>query len=176
MRHGAQSFWPWYYIYNYIILYTIIYRAPGVANYDSMLQFTPDCTALSLTVERWLAVTLHMSLSGHAVERWLAVIRQNSCQSLNLSRHKSSWTRSSVHSESVARQINSCRRFSLAKNSPDTRLYVHFVWDPVAPSRLVWTHSERTGEVSRQTAKIDIFIQKIAGPFASYKKHDCDAG
>ena len=29
---GAQSCWPWYYIYNYIILYTIIYRAPGVAN------------------------------------------------------------------------------------------------------------------------------------------------
>ena len=25
------------------------------------------------------------------------------------------------------------------------------------------------GEVSRQTAKIDIFIQKIAGPFASCK-------
>ena len=29
---GAQSCWPWYYLYNYIILYTIIYRAPGVAN------------------------------------------------------------------------------------------------------------------------------------------------
>ena len=28
---GAQSFWPWYYLYNYII-YTIIYRAPRVAN------------------------------------------------------------------------------------------------------------------------------------------------
>ena len=32
-----------------------------------MLQFTPDCTALSLMVERLLAVTLHMWLSGHAV-------------------------------------------------------------------------------------------------------------
>ena len=49
-----------------------------------MLQFTPDCTALSLTVERWLAVTLHMSLSGHAVERWLAVITRNSRQSSNI--------------------------------------------------------------------------------------------
>ena len=29
---GALSFWPWYYIYNCIILYTIIYRAPRVAN------------------------------------------------------------------------------------------------------------------------------------------------
>lgn len=29
---------------------------------------------------------------------------------------------------------------------------------------------------SRQTDKIDIFIQKIAGPFASCKKHACDPG
>ena len=30
---GAQSFWPWYYIYKYyIIYYYIICRAPGVAN------------------------------------------------------------------------------------------------------------------------------------------------
>ena len=28
----------------------------------------------------------------------------------------------------------------------------------------------------RQTAKIDILIQKIAGPFASCKKHVCDTG
>ena len=113
-----------------------------------MLQFTPDCTALNLTVESWLAVTLHMSLSGHAVDRWLAVIMQNSRQSrnistrANLSRHKSSWTRSPVHGEIVARQIQTCRRFSLARNSPHTCLYVHFVWDLVAPSRFMWTHSK----------------------------------
>ena len=89
---------------------------------------------------------IHMSLSGHAIERWLAVITQNSLQSwnlstrANLSQHKSLWMRSPVHGESVARQIKTCRWFSLAKNSPDTRLYVHFVWDLVAPSRLVWTH------------------------------------
>ena len=183
---GAQSCWPWYYIYNYIILYTIIYRAQRVANSNNHFLLHAavhpglHCTALSLTVERWLAVTLHMSLSCHAVERWLAVITRNSRQSLNistsanLSPHKSLWTLWPVHSESVARQIKTFRRFSLAKDSPDTRLYVHFVWDLVAPSRLVWTHSERTGEVSRRTAKIDIFIQKIAGPFASCKKHVCD--
>ena len=111
--------------------------------FSSMLQFTPDCTALSLTVERWLAVTLHMWLSGHAVERWLAVITRNSRQSSNIwtranfSRNKFSWTRSPVHGKSVARQIKTCRPFSLAKNLPETRLYVHFVWDPVALSRLV---------------------------------------
>ena len=41
--------------------------------FSSMLQFTPDWTALSLTVERWLAVTLHMWLSGHTVERMLTI-------------------------------------------------------------------------------------------------------
>ena len=31
-------------------------------------------------------------------------------------------------------------------------------------------------EKFQDTAKIDIFVQKIAGPFASYKKHVCDTG
>ena len=109
-------------IYNYIQLYYIILyielreSQTATFTFSSMLQFTPDCTALSLTVEVcWLAVTLHMSLSGHAVERWLAVITQNSCQSwnistrANLSRHKSSETRSPVPGESVARQIKKIR-------------------------------------------------------------------
>ena len=108
-----------------IILYTIILyielreSQTATFTFSSMLQFTPDCTALSLTVERWLAVTLHMWLSGHAVERWLAVITRNSRQSSNIwtranfSRNKFSWTRSPVHGKSVARQIKTCRRFSL---------------------------------------------------------------
>ena len=103
-------------IYTIILYYILLYielreSQTATITFSSMLQYTPDCTALSLTVERWLAVTLHMSLSGHAVERWLAVITRNSCQiwnistRANLSRHKSSWTRSPVHGESVARQI-----------------------------------------------------------------------
>ena len=51
--------------YTNIILYTIILSIElresqtATFTFSSMLQFTPDCTALSL-VERWLAVTLHM--------------------------------------------------------------------------------------------------------------------
>ena len=162
-------------MYTIILYYILLYielreSQTATITFSSMLQFTPDCTALSLTVERWLAVTLHMSLSGHAVERWLAVITRNSCQSwnistrANLSRHKSSWTRSPVHGESVARQIKKIRPI---------RVYTFTLYG-ILSSRCVWC--ERTGEVSRQTAKIDIFIQKIAGPFASYKKHVCDTG
>ena len=104
-------------IYTIILYYILLYielreSQTATITFSSMPQFTPDCTALSLTVERWLAVTLHMSLSYHAVECWLAVIT-----------------------------TKTCRRFSLAENLPDTRFYVHFVWDLVAPSRLVWTHN-----------------------------------
>ena len=106
-------------IYTIILYYILLYielweLQTATITFSSMLQFTPDCTALSLTVERWLAVMLHMSLSGHAVERWLAVIARTSRQSwnistrANLSLHKYSWTRSPVHGESVARQIKTC--------------------------------------------------------------------
>ena len=85
-----QSCWPWYYIYNYNILHIELRESQtATITFSSMPQFTPDCTALSLTAEPWLAVTLHMSLSYHAVERWLAVIT-----------------------------TKTCRRFSPAKNSP----------------------------------------------------------
>ena len=145
-------------ILHYILLYIELRESQtATITFSSMLQYTPDCTALSLTVERWLAVTLHMSLSGHAVERWLAVITRNSCQSWIFSRLP-------VHGESVARQI---------KNIRPIRVYTFTLYG-ILSSRCVWC--ERTGEVSRQTAKIDIFIQKIAGPFASYKKHVCDTG
>ena len=60
-----------YYIIYYLYIELRESQTAKITFY-SMLQFTPDCTAISLTVERWLAVTLHMSLSGHAVERWLA--------------------------------------------------------------------------------------------------------
>ena len=87
---GAQSFWPWYY-YTIILYYIglLLYKElresqTATITFSSMLQFTPDCTALSWPVERWLAVTLHMSLSGHAVERRLAVITRMSRQSLNI--------------------------------------------------------------------------------------------
>ena len=151
-------------IYDILLYIELRESQTATITFSSMLQYTPDCTALSLTVERWLAVTLHMSLSGHAVERWLAVITRNSCQSWNLSRHKSLWTRSPVHGKSVARQIKKIRPI---------RVYTFTLYG-ILSSRCVWC--ERTGEVSRQTAKIDIFIQKIAGPFASYKKHVCDTG
>ena len=139
-------------ILYYILLYIELWELQTTITFSSMLQFTPDCTALSLTVERWLAVTLHMSLSGHAVERWLAVITWNSCQSwnistrVNLSRHKSSWTRLPVHGESVARQIKTCRRFSLAKYSPDTRPYVH-LYGILSPRR-VWCERKKVGNVA----------------------------
>jgi hypothetical protein len=46
-------------ILYYILLYYIELRESQTATFtfSSVLQFTPDCTALSLTVERWLAVT-----------------------------------------------------------------------------------------------------------------------
>ena len=85
---GAQSFWPWYYytiILHYILSYKELWESQtATITLSSMLQFTPDCTALSWPVERWLAVTLHMSLSGHAVERRLAVITRMTRQSLNI--------------------------------------------------------------------------------------------
>ena len=116
-------------IYTIILYYILLYIELRVSQtatftFSSMLQFTPDCTALSLTVERWLAVTLHMSLSGHAVERWLAVITRNSPQSWNIStranfsRYKSSWKRSPVHGKSVARQIKTCAGFLSRKIRP----------------------------------------------------------
>ena len=60
----------------------------------------------------------------------------------------------------------------IKKNRP-VRVYMFTLYGILSPRR-VWC--ERTGEVSRQTAKIVIFIQKIAGPFASCKKHVCDTG
>ena len=143
-------------IYTIILYYILLYielreSQTATITFSSMLQFTPDCTALSLTVERWLAVTLHMSLSGHAVERWLAVITRNSCQSwnistrANLSRHKSSWTCSPVHGESVARQIVTCRRFLSRKIRP-IHVYTFTLYGILLPRR-VWC--EHTREVSR---------------------------
>ena len=50
----------------------------------------------------------------------------------------------------VWRDKSNFRWFSLAKNSPDTRLYVHFVWDLVA--RRVWcerTNLSRLGKAGQ---------------------------
>ena len=44
-------------ILYYILLYIELWELQTTITFSSMLQFTPDCTALSLTVERWLAVT-----------------------------------------------------------------------------------------------------------------------
>ena len=110
---------------------------------------------------------IHMSLSGHAVERWLAVITRNSRQSwyistqANLSQHKSSWTRSLVHGESVARQIKtpqilicgatnlnfSREKFALALISTFT------LYGILSPPRVWWERTVRQRD-------IQIFTQK----------------
>ena len=129
-------------IYTIILYYILLYielreSQTATITFSSMLQFTPDCTALSLTVERWLAVTLHMSLSGHAVERWLAVITRNSCQSwnistrANLSRHKSSWTCSPVHGESERDKSKTFARYASIRS---------LCMGSCRPLRLAWTH------------------------------------
>ena len=143
---GAQSCWPRYYIYNYIILYTIIYRAPWVANGNNhfLLHAAVHPGLHSTEFDGWTLICCLRytcqwprcwTLIGCHHEKFKYISTR-----ANLSRHKSSWTRSPVHGESVVRQVKTCRRFSLAKNLPDMRLYVHFVWDLVAPSYLVWTH------------------------------------
>ena len=92
------------------------------------------CLSLSLKPSSW--TSLHTS---HSDECWLAAF--NSRQSLNIwtwakvSRCKSTWTRSPVTGKSENQTL------SLAKNSPDSRLYVDFVLNRVAPSCLVWMHS-----------------------------------
>ena len=122
-----------------------------------MLQYTPDCTALSLTVERWLAVTLHMSLSGHAVERWLAVITRNSWVEIfqleRICRATDPRERARLCTAKVWRD-----KSKRIKNYGLIRVYTFTSYGILLP-RCVWC--EPTGEVSRQTAKIDIFIQKI---------------
>ena len=104
-----------------------------------------------------------MSLSGHAVEREIRVKVEifqlkRICRTTNPRERARLCTAEVWHDQSKQfARYASIRSLSMGSCRP-----VAF--------------GEHTGEVSRQTAKIDIFIQKIAGPFASYKKHVCDTG
>ena len=126
---GAQSFWPWYYVYNYILLHTIIYRALGVANGNNHFL---------------LHAAVHPGLHCTEFDGWTLIgCLRYTCHSV-ATLLNADWLSSreiEIHfnsSEFVAPQIRvnvlacarrkcgatnqTCRRFSLAKNSPDTRL------------------------------------------------------
>ena len=123
-----------YGIYNYIILYTIIYRAPGVANGNNHFL---------------LHAAVHPGLHCTEFDGWTLI----GCYVTHVTQWPRCWTLIGCHhakfvsklkyfnlSEFVAPQILvnalACARRKCGatnqKNSPDTRLYVHFVWDLVA--------------------------------------------
>ena len=106
-----------------------------------------------------------MSLSGHAVE---IRVKVEIFQLERICRPTNPRERARTCTAKVWRDKSK----QIKKICP-IHVYTFTLYGILSPRR-VWC--ERTGEVSRQTAKIDIFIQKIAGPFASYKKHVCDTG
>ena len=129
------------YIQLYYILLYIELRESQTATitFSSMLQFTPDCTHCT-EFDGWTLIGCYVTHVTQLSRCWTLIGCHHAKFASKLKYFNSS--------EFVAAQILvnalACARRKCGatnqKNSPDTRLYVHFVWDLVVPLRLVWTH------------------------------------
>jgi hypothetical protein len=128
-----------------IILYTIIYRAPGVANGNihfllhAAVHPGLHCTELA----GWTLIACYVTYVTQWPRCWTLI----GCHHAKFASKLKYFTSSEfVDGESVTRQIKTWRRFSLAKNSPDTRLYVH-LYGILSPRRVWCTVNAKKREI-----------------------------
>ena len=115
-------------MYTIILYYILLYRAPRVANGNNhfLLHAAVHPGLHCAEFDGWTLIgcyVTHVTIGCHHakfVSKFKFVAPQILVNALACARRKCGATNQ--------------------KNSPDTRLYVNFVWDLVVPLRLVWTH------------------------------------
>ena len=136
---GAQSFWPWYYIYKYyIIYYYIIYRAPGVGNANShLLLHSAVHPGLHCTeFDGWTLIGCYVTHVTQWPRCWTYVNHSNAGKQTPVNKPLEESSQPYGHPEAHTAFGHDIIQLYYI-NSPDSRLWVD-----------AWTHSKTEKNVS----------------------------